>query len=234
MTAPLFRPNPGVPPPYSAREARPPNRLQMVLPAVLAAGLFIPLFFFKRAGPIDFWWWMSAAVVFLNVLGAVLDRGFLPSIARDFRSGVPAKIALGIFSAAVLYTVFFAGNAASNALFPFAGSDIGRIYGFKASASTFRVALLLALVIGPGEELFWRGYLQRHWQERLGSLRGFLGVSAFYALVHAASGNAMLILAAGVCGLFWGFLYMRTRSVLLVAVSHTAWDLAVFLFFPFA
>ena len=43
----------------------------------------------------------------------------------------------------------------------------------------------------------------------------------------------MLVLAAAVCGLFWGYLYMRTGSALLVVVSHTVWDIAVFLIVPF-
>ena len=42
----------------------------------------------------------------------------------------------------------------------------------------------------------------------------------------------MLVLAAGVCGLFWGFLYLRTGSLLINLVSHTAWDIAIFLLFP--
>ena len=69
-----------------------------------------------------------------------------------------------------------------------------------------------------------------------GSFRRRPGIplaAAVYAVVHAGSGNPMLVLAAAVCGLFWGYLYLRTDSVLLVAVSHTVWDLAVFVVFPF-
>ena len=49
---------------------------------------------------------------------------------------------------------------------------------------------------------------------------------------YLASGNIMLLLAAGVCGLFWGFLYLRTGSILLNVISHTVWDVAIFLIFP--
>ena len=91
----------------------------------------------------------------------------------------------------------------------------------------------MTLIIGPGEELFWRGYLQRNFQERWGGWKGFLAATAVYALVHAGSGNPMLVLAAAVCGLFWGYLYLRTKSILLVLISHTIWDLAVFILFPF-
>ena len=33
--------------------------------------------------------------------------------------------------------------------------------------------------------------------------------------------------------LFWGWLYLRFRSPVLNIVSHTLWDLAVFVVFPF-
>lgn len=204
-----------------------------LLPAILAAALFIPLFVFRRIGPLDFWWWMSANIAVLFALGAALDGGFLDSIHRDLRSGTVRKTALGFLSAAILYGVFFAGNMASRAIFPFAGSGIGRVYGFKSGASAARIILLMALLIGPGEELFWRAYLQRRWAARFGPWGGFAAAAALYTLVHAASGNVMLVLAAAVCGIFWGWLYLRTGSFLLVAVSHTAWDLAVFVFFPF-
>lgn len=218
------------------------------LPAIIAAALFIPLFIFRRIGPLDFWWWMSAIIAVLFVLGAALDggrgsisaakarpltSGYLESIHRDLRGGTARKIALGLLSAAVLYGVFFAGNMASRAIFPFAGSGIGLVYGFKSGASTARIVLLMAFLIGPGEELFWRAYLQRRWAARFGRWGGFAAAAALYTLVHVASGNVMLVLAAGVCGFFWGWLYLRTGSILLVAVSHTAWDLAVFVFFPF-
>jgi membrane protease YdiL (CAAX protease family) len=200
---------------------------------VLAAALFVPLFIFRSLGPLDFWWWMSLNIALLIALGAISDRGRVRSVLSRVHTLPVRKIIWGILSAAVLYAVFFVGNRLSRAILPFAGSGISGVYGFKAAASTFRIACLIALFIGPGEELFWRGFLQRRWQNRFGRLPGFLMSAALYTLVHAGSGNPILILSAAVCGIFWGALYLRTGSVLLVAVSHTIWDLAVFLILPF-
>jgi hypothetical protein len=204
-----------------------------LLVAALAAALFVPLFVLRGIGPFDFWWWMSAAIVLLVGLGAGLDADGLAALRRDLGEGVLRKIGLGLLAAAALYAVFFIGNWASRLLLPFAGADIGQVYGFKAGAPVLRIVLSMALIIGPGEELFWRAYLQRRWQKCFGPLAGWLAATALYALVHAGSGNPMLVLAAAVCGLFWGFLYMKTGSALLVAVSHTVWDVAVFLIVPF-
>lgn len=207
--------------------------LRSLLIAALAAALFVPLFVLRGIGPFDFWWWMSTNILLLVGLGAGLDADYLAALRRDLGEGVSRKIGLGLLAAAALYAVFFIGNWASRLVLPFAGADIGQVYGFKTGAPVLRLVLSMALVIGPGEEFFWRAYLQRRWQKRFGPLAGWLAATALYALVHAGSGNPMLVLAAAVCGLFWGFLYMRTGSALLVVVSHTVWDIAVFLIIPF-
>jgi membrane protease YdiL (CAAX protease family) len=207
---------------------------QPLVVALLAAALFVPLFIVRGIGAFDFWWWMSANITVLLVLTAAIDRRQLVALANDVLDRPATKIAVGLLAAAGLYAVFFIGNILARRILPFAGSDISQVYGFKTGASTLRVIFLMALVIGPGEELFWRGYLQRNFQDRFGGLAGFLAATALYTLVHAGSGNPMLVLAAAVCGLFWGYLYLKTKSVLLVLISHTVWDLAVFILFPFA
>jgi hypothetical protein len=153
-------------------------------------------------------------------------------LLQDWKDGLAQKIGLGLLSALVLYGIFWAGNAVSRAVFPAAAKDIGAVYGFKQDASIIRIGLLIVFVIGPGEEFFWRGFLQRRWQKRLGLLSGWLLAAGFYALIHIGSGNLMLVLSALVCGLYWGALYTRFRSALLVAVSHTLWDLLIFVIFP--
>ena len=100
-------------------------------------------------------------------------------------------------------------------------------------ASKLRIAVLMIFIIGPGEELFWRGFLQRSLQNKIGNNLGFILATSIYTLVHLGSGNVMLVLAAGVCGLFWGYLYLRYGSITLNIVSHTLWDVTVFLWLPF-
>ena len=208
--------------------------LHSLIVPLLAAGLFVPLFIFRGTGPLDFWASMALNIVFLFVLALGLDRSYLDFLREDARAKTLQKIGRGVASALVLYAVFFVGNRLSRELFDFAGPGISRVYGFKAGASTLRIVLLIALVIGPGEELFWRGYVQRTWQERFGPTAGWLAAAAFYAAVHIGSGNPMLILAAAICGLFWGYLFLRYRSPLLLCVSHTLWDLLVFIVLPFS
>jgi membrane protease YdiL (CAAX protease family) len=88
-------------------------------------------------------------------------------------------------------------------------------------------------VIGPGEELFWRGYLQRKLSSKTGKWVGFIIALLMYTGVHIFTGNIMLILAAFICGLFWGWIYLKYNSMVINVISHTVWDIVVFLLLPF-
>ena len=210
------------------------NPRRTLLAAALAVALFVPLFIFRVLGPLDFWWWMSANIVLVLASSFLLDKGYAAFLLADLKSRAAWKAALGIAAAALLYGLFAAGNGIALDVLPFAGTGISQVYQFKAGASPLRVIGLIALLVGPGEELFWRGFLQRRFQIHFGGVTGWLLATAVYVVVHAGSGNPMLVLAAALCGLFWGSLFLLTRSPLLLAVSHTVWDLAVFIVFPFA
>lgn len=206
---------------------------RLALGAGAAAGLFVPLFLQGRLGPLDFWWGMAAANCLLLALAARLDPLFPGRLYADLRYRAGRKALIGLAAAAGLYLVFLAGDGLARLLLPGAAGAIGEVYALKAGASTLRVALLMGLVFGPGEELFWRGFLQHGLAARFGRRAGLLLAAGLYAGVHAGSGNAMLLLAALVCGLAWGWLYLRFGSMTVNAASHTLWDLAVFLVVPF-
>jgi hypothetical protein len=191
------------------------------------------MFIIRQIGPFDFWYWMSANLFVMISLAFITDPSYAHSLRIDLSQKIIQKILIGLGSAIVLYLVFFAGNQLSRLLFDFAGEGIANVYAFKGDAEGLRIGLLMLLVIGPGEELFWRGFLQRHFENRLGKWKGFFVATIIYTGVHVFTGNIMLILAALVAGLFWGWMYMKYKSMVMNVVSHTAWDIAVFLILPF-
>ena len=195
--------------------------------------LFIPLFFLKGTAFLDFWWWFTANVVILLGLVFYFDRNFSLLIINDFKNKFVIKIVIGFASAAILYLIFFIGDFITRWIFAFAQDEIFNIYRFKGDASLLRITLLMFLIIGPGEELFWRGYVQRVLSKKYGSAPGFFLAAGLYTFIHISSGNPMLVLAAFVCGIYWGWIYMRKGSLILNIVSHVVWDIAVFVVFPF-
>ncbi len=176
---------------------------------------------------------MSSNLILLISLSLILDFSYREILQIDFSGGLPKKFLFGLISAVILYLFFAAGNYISRLIFDFVDTDISKIYGFKGDALPIRIFLLMTLIIGPGEELFWRGFLQRNIALRIGDVNGYIMATAIYAGVHILTGNLMLVLAALVAGLFWGWMYMKYKSVVMNIVSHTIWDITVFLILPF-
>lgn len=210
-----------------------PSRRLVGAAGALAAVLFIALFRLRRIGPLDFWAWLALNIVIVAAAGFLIDGGYAARLRRDAADGLLRKIGLGLASAGLLYFVFAVGRMAALRTVPFAGAGIGQIYALRAGVPILRVALLIGLVVGPGEELFWRGFFQEWTGATTSRAYGFALTAMLYTAVHLAGGNIMLVLAAAVCGVFWGWLYFRFRSPVLNIVSHTAWDLLVFVLFPF-
>jgi hypothetical protein len=138
----------------------------------------------------------------------------------------------GLMSAAALYLIFWVGKAVATAFFSFADRQIGGIYDKGAGTPMWTIGLLLFLVTGPGEELYWRGYLQENLMTRWGRWQGWLLATAIYAGVHIWSFNLMLIGAAAVAGAFWGVMYWRLRNLAPVIISHSIWSTVIFTVFP--
>ncbi len=139
---------------------------------------------------------------------------------------------LGILSAAALYGIFYAGHRLAPYFLSGAGAQVGGIYSLGMGTSRALIFLLLLFVTGPGEEIFWRGFLQESLMRRWGDFAGFLAATAVYAGVHIFSGNLMLILAALVAGAFWGLQYLWRRDLLLQITSHSLWSAVIFAVAP--
>lgn len=150
-----------------------------------------------------------------------------PRIHLRFRS-----LLLGLFSAAVLYIIFFLGHHLAPYLLPGSKTQVGGIYFLGEGTSKALIFLLLFFITGPGEEFFWRGFLQDRLMKRWGDLQGFAAATLIYAAVHVFSCNLMLILAALVAGTFWGLLYLWKRDLLVQITSHSVWSAVIFAIAP--
>jgi membrane protease YdiL (CAAX protease family) len=139
---------------------------------------------------------------------------------------------LGLSSAGVLYMVFFLGHRLASYIVPGAKIQVEGIYFLGEGTSKILIFLLLFFVTGPGEEIFWRGFLQDRLMKKWGDLPGFAAATVVYAAVHVFSFNLMLILAAVVAGAFWGILYLWKRDLLIQITSHSFWSAVIFAVAP--
>ncbi len=199
-----------------------------VLLCLLGYVFWFALFSPAAAGTVDFWPLMVAATGVLAGTALFAQRNEQP-LGRPFR---PRDAVWGISSAVVLYGIFFVGNALVRKVLPSGPGDITRIYGIRAGYSPWVIGVLLLFWIGPAEEIFWRGFLQRRLSRRWGPGTGYAVSALIYGMGHGWSFNVTLVLASLVCGFFWGGIYLRTRSVWPGLISHAVWDLLIFIVFP--
>jgi len=144
-----------------------------------------------------------------------------------------SDIALGVGLAAALWGVFWIGDKLSSLMFDFARPQVNLIYGMKEGENPVILTLLMLFIIGPAEEIFWRGFVQnkfsKHWNPNV----GFIVTTLIYGLVHMSKFNFMLIMAALVAGFIWGLAYRFFPERLgAIILSHALWDCAVFIWFP--
>lgn len=202
---------------------------RLVFAVILAAVLWTVMFSPWTAPAVNFWWMMTGSALALSVFATL----FRPGWWREVKWNI-SNILLGIGIAVALWMIFWVGDKVSVWMFDFARPQVDSIYGMKEGESPWLLAVLMLVLIGPAEEIFWRGYVQHtlseHWKN---SNAGFVVATALYALVHAGSCNFMLVMAALVAGVVWGALYrFFPNRFAAIILSHSLWDAAVFIFFP--
>jgi len=197
-------------------------------------GFFIAaVFWFMMFSPwtkdaVNFWYAMLAATTTLTFYSLYFGKKDLRTV-YNFTS---SYILIGLVSAVVLYLVFYAGNFFSHLLFDFSKQQINNIYSTKEQADKIFIGLALLLWIGPAEEIFWRGFAQHKLMKKFGDMKGFIITTIIYAFVHIWAFNFMLFMAALICGIFWGWMYYRYKSVIPGIISHAVWDAAIFIVIP--
>ena len=206
---------------------------RLVAALAVAALLWFYMFSPWTAGLTNFWLTMTASAVILTSLALLFSPEKLPRVEKPLW-----QVLAGVLIALLLWGVFWTGDKVSSWLFDFARPEVDSIYSMKTGLPTSVIAAQLLLVIGPAEEFFWRGYVQR----TMGKLfegrkspqdKAFVVTAVIYALVHVWSLNFMLVMAALVAGVVWGLLYrLRPQMLPALIVSHALWDALVFVWMP--
>lgn len=173
----------------------------------------------------QFWMLLASATAILSSIAVMVSR-------KRLNLRVSATLVLyGIGVAVLMYALFFVGFEATKS-YPIFSQGVNRVYALSYDEPSWVIGLLLIFPIGPGEELYWRGMIQRIFSEKGGPYVGIGCASLAYALVHIPTLNGPLILTALIGGLIWGTLYELTGSLTPGIVSHVLWDLMIFLFLP--
>ena len=112
--------------------------------------------------------------------------------------------------------------------------DIGPVHRLvnsvlaHAKFGSTTVVLLIALLNGVAEEVFFRGALFA----AIGRKRPVLISTAVYTLATLATGNFMLVFAALTLGLVLGLERRATGGILAPMLTHVTWSLVMFFALP--
>lgn len=201
----------------------------LIILLVLALILWTEMFVLKHY---NFWLEMTIAASFLSGISIYLNHKSGPDINFRLYYWENKYLLIGLISAALLYLVFFTGDKISNLLFNFANSQVNGVYSNKTLLDPKIIGLLLFFIIGPSEEIFWRGYVQDTLAHKFGENKGWIIASLIYGGVHIIAFNFMLFMAALICGFFWGYVFKKYKSLWPGIISHALWDLTIFVLLP--
>ncbi len=197
-------------------------------PVLLGAlALAYGLFAFTFRGPrCKFWQRMTRTGLTLGSL-ALIAEPKLRTVRPKW-----SDLWIGLSSAGVLYLIFQIGDRFARWLLPQGASQIDSIYQLRRLRPKGELAARLMLVIGPSEELFWHGFVERRLIQKYGMIPGAALGTILYGSAHLVSGNLTLIGAAAVAGAFWGALAALGVPLTALVISHIAWDVIIFLVAP--
>jgi CAAX protease family protein len=207
----------------SASQDAGPGAVALVVALAAAGGAFAATF----RGPRErFWSRMTLTGLALGSLALVTSGPARRTRLRWWH------LPIGLASAAVLYVTFQLGDRFARRFVPSGDREIREIYDLRTLRPKEEIATRLATIIGPAEELFWRGLVQSALMRRYGRWTGAALAAMAYGGVHVVSGNFTLLGAAGVAGAHWSALYAAGVPLGALIVSHVAWDVWIFLIQP--
>lgn len=166
---------------------------------------------------------LSAIVLDVALVGAVYLRVVRPGIIswRDMglsRASLPASWPLGLAAAPALFILIVGVEMTLRAL-GVRQTQLDSLEWLRAvPPGQFALVALAVAVLAPiAEEIYFRGYVFRAYAAQKGLVQAYLFSSLLFAIVHL---NVQAFLPIFVVGLFLGYLYQRSGSIVPGIVAH--------------
>ena len=199
-----------------------PRRTWLAVAAVL-----VWLLAAAAARSLGIWNALGGAAVALGIAVLLFDRRSSTALLRPNLRLVLLGATAGAVMAVATYLIY---PRLARRL-PLVAPDVARLYvAFRVKSLVVAWVAIVPVVIG--EELVWRGVVQRSLVERFGAWGGVTLAAAVYAAVHLPLGSPLLVAVAFGCGLTWGALRATTGSLVPALVAHLLWDVLVLLSLP--
>ncbi|WP_235820403.1 CPBP family intramembrane glutamic endopeptidase [Halalkalibacter krulwichiae] len=185
---------------------------------------FLLLFSSFSWQPIDFWVLFPLSLLLLIGWSFIFEQH---ELKRPTFSHFIYAVGSGIF----LYGLFAIGKWLLTFLNLPLLDELESLYNVVQPTEPLHF-LWLFLIIIPGEEWFWRGYVVKRLMKHVSNIQATILGTLLYAAAHLVTGSILLVLAALFAGLAWSFLYTQTRNIWLPILSHLVFNLFLLILFP--
>jgi len=209
------------------------SSILIIIPALLLFNGIYGSFLF--AFPIPFIWQIAYLGKSVSSLG--LRR---KSLGLSIVLGVLSGSILGLLAGEVLEFLGLTGFSFSDAhniqlgisqfniQFSIAGELGYQLLTMSNSLKGLIIYFLFSIiVIGLGEEIFWRGFIQRKIAKRATKSLAIWLTAILFALFHAyiflivpINKGLIFLVFIGIIGVIWGYLYEQIDNIWSVAISH--------------
>lgn len=201
------------------------RRRRLVVCVVLVVGALLTAYSLnQRPGAASFYW-LTLSLAAVWAVGAVLS-GPLHLGRITWRNRSTRPVVTGATVGLALGTVFLLGGVVVRNIPPVA-ERITRVLEYTNHGPMLLI-VLIALVNGVAEELFFRGALYTS----LGRFHPVAISTVLYTVAISATGNPMLGFAALVLGTVCALLRRATGGVLAPVMTHLVWGLMMVLVLP--
>ncbi|MDV2683256.1 type II CAAX endopeptidase family protein [Alkalihalophilus lindianensis] len=174
--------------------------------------------------PFDFWILFPVSLSILTIYAWLTTK-------MDISIPTTGGIILGVGSGIGLYVLFACGKWFIEVSGLPLMEQLQSLYTLVQPTTSFHYVWLFLIII-PGEEWFWRGFLVKRLLVKNTPLKAALIGTGLYALAHVFAGSILLFLAALIAGFVWACIYVKTRNLWVAILSHLVFDLFLLLLFP--
>ena len=201
------------------------RRRRLVVCVVLVAGALLMAYSLNQPPGATSFYWLTLALAAVWTVGALLS-GPLHLGRITWRDRATRPVVSAAATGLVLGGVFLLGGLVVRNIPPIA-EPITRVLEYTTAGSLLLI-VLIALVNGFAEELFFRGALYT----ALGRFYPVAVSTVLYAAATLATGNLMLGFAGLVLGTVCGLQRRATGGVLAPVLTHMVWGLIMVVALP--
>ena len=156
----------------------------------------------------------------LYVIGLLLMGGS-GALRESFSLSWSATFFALLLSLPMFAVLFFTERSEWEPLSRLGNEILEKVVPIFANSSVVDL-MLIALLAGVGEELFFRGWLQGALASRFGIWSGILAASAIFGFAHYLSSTYAIY--AFITGIYLGMIYYLTENLYVVMLIHGLYD----------